>query len=271
MQLSVKEIQQFQQKIFTWYEQNQRDLPWRKSRDPYRILISEVMLQQTQVSRVIPKYEAWLKVFPNVDALAKATVTDVLRMWSGLGYNRRALNLQKAAKVVVEEFSGIFPKDIQSLKKLPGIGTYTAAAVVCFAYDLQVPVIDTNIRKVIAVEFFKGELPQEKVIEVVALKLLPTGRAYEWNQALMDYSSLVLRDKKIPIPKQSHFRSSNRYYRGRTIALLLEIQSISFSGLWSYFEEHNPIEKDRLEEIVHSMVKDGLLKVDTDHISLSEL
>jgi A/G-specific adenine glycosylase len=271
MQLSKQEIEQFQEKILTWYAQNQRDLPWRSTRDPYRILISEVMSQQTQIQRVIPKYEAWLEVFPSVKELARASVTDVLRMWSGLGYNRRALNLQKAAKEIVTNYKSLFPQKPQELQTLPGIGSYTAAAVACFAFDRQIPVIDTNIRKVIAVSFFKGEVPSEKILAKVALQLLPHGKAYTWNQALMDYSSLVLKEKKILIPKQSHFRSSNRYFRGKIITLLLANQQITFDELWQYFQEDNPIDNTRLVGIISSMKKEGLIQSKKELIFLAEL
>jgi len=268
MDLTPQHIHAFQERILSWYQANKRDLPWRHTRDPYRILVSEVMSQQTQLSRVIPKYEAWIERFPTVFELSLSPIGEVLRLWSGLGYNRRALHLQKAAQVIVGEYKGEFPKEIGILLKLPGLGTYTASAVACFAFNEQIPVIDTNIRKVIAHEFFHGDLPQEKVIEDIARKILPQGKAYEWNQALMDYSSLILKDKKIPIPKQSHFLSSNRYYRGQTIKLLLEVSEISISGLWDFFDERNPIERGRLEEMLRSMEKDGLISIRSNKVSL---
>lgn len=264
------------------------------------------MLQQTQVARVIPKYEAWLKRFPTVEDVAKASVSEVLRFWSGLGYNRRALNLRKAAQLLLAEYSdgsrvrwskdvskkkkyrstkaseGIYwPTTVDELVKLPGVGKYTASAVACFAFDQQIPVVDTNIRKVILVEFSPSSDPlpfqkrkitfshskkkiiwgglTEKEIEAIAWQILPVGKAYEWNQALMDYSALMLKDKKIPLPKQSNFFSSNRYYRGKILKLLLEVHQISFSNLWAYFQEHNPIEQSRLEKVVEQMQEDGLI------------
>lgn len=277
MQLDKSVIYTFQKKIFLWYKIHQRDLPWRPptlklrrdgTKDPYKILVSEVMSQQTQLGRVIPKYNAWIERFPTLERLAQASVAEVLRSWSGLGYNRRALNLQKAAQVIVKEYQGKFPEDVQTLEKLPGIGKYTASAVACFAFDAQIPVIDTNIRKVIAHEFFKGELPEEKAIEEVARQILPIGKAYEWNQALMDYSSLVLKDKKIPVPKQSHFLTSDRYFRGQIIKLLLGVKTISFIELWDYFADRNPIEQERLREIVGNMAKDGLIVYQNDRVSL---
>ncbi|MEK7604965.1 MAG: hypothetical protein AAB478_00380 [Patescibacteria group bacterium] len=274
MKLNKSAIKIFQDKILLWYRDNQRDLPWRKTRDPYPILVSEVMSQQTQLGRVIPKYNAWIKRFPTVTQLAEASLHEVLRYWSGLGYNSRALNLQKTAKVLVNEYSSSeknesrssrqartirWPRTVIELIELPGIGKYTASAIACFAFDVQIPVVDTNIRKVITHEFFNGQLPEEKVIEEIAYQILPKNRAYEWNQALMDYSSLVLKDKKIPVPKQSHFLTSDRYFRGQTVKLLLEVASISFTGLQDYFAERNPVEPSRFEQILESMVKDGLI------------
>ncbi|CAN5167466.1 A/G-specific adenine glycosylase [soil metagenome] len=271
MDLTPEHIKAFQEKILSWYAVNQRDLPWRQTRDPYKILVSEVMSQQTQLSRVIPKYEAWLVRFPTIKDLASAPVSDVLKYWSGLGYNRRALNLQKTAQVVIKEYGGKFPKSVEGLIRLPGLGKYTASAVACFAFNLQIPVIDTNIRKVVAHEFFSGELPSEKTIEKIALEILPDNRAYVWNQALMDYSALVLKEKKIPIPKQSHFLSSNRYFRGQTIKLLLETKTISLSGLMDYFAERNAIDQTRLEGILTSMKKDGLITYNNQQLSLPDL
>lgn len=153
MQLSQHAIKAFQTKILHWYAENKRDLPWRETRNPYNILISEVMAQQTQLSRIVPKYVAWLEKFPTIESLAKASTHDLLAAWSGLGYNRRALYLQKAAKEIVEKFNGKFPDKSEILKSLSGIGEYTAKAIACFAFDQQVAVVDTNIKKVILTQF----------------------------------------------------------------------------------------------------------------------
>ncbi len=262
------EILKFQEKILSWYEENKRELPWRSTKDPYKILVSEIMSQQTQISRVIPKYEAWLQRFPTIKSLAEAPAAEVLRYWSGLGYNRRALNLQKTAQAIVNSGRNALPTSVEELKKLPGIGQYTASAVACFAYDAQIPVIDTNIRKVIAAEFFQGQLPDEKTIADIAREILPKGRASEWNQALMDFSSLVLKSVKIPIAKQSHFKSSDRWYRGQTVKLLLEIKKISFSGLLDYFADINPIDGERLDALLHKLSKDGLVDYKDRTISI---
>lgn len=280
MQPSPQEIKTFQTKILSWYREHQRDLPWRKTRDPYKILISEVMSQQTQIGRVIPKYEVWLEAFPTVQDLASARTSEVLRHWSGLGYNRRAMNVQKAAQMVVNHYNGVFPMEPSELEKLPGIGRYTSHAISCFAYDQQVAVVDTNVRKVIAVEFFKGVLPKEKVVEETAQKILPKGQAYAWNQALMDYAGAVLKEHKI-LPrsgillrktKQSHFFSSNRYFRGQTMKLLLASSPLLFTDLLAFFiKQGREIEKGRLQILVEQLGKEGFLSFENGVIKLPDL
>lgn len=268
--MEKQKIQAFQQKILTWYTKNKRDLPWRETHDPYKILVSEVMLQQTQVTRVIEKYNSWIIRFPTVEDLSKASIADVLTYWSGLGYNRRALNLQKTAKIINSEFNGVFPEDMKKLLSLPGIGTYTASAVLCFAFQKQIPVIDTNIRKVISVEFFSGILPNEKVIEQIAIEILPTKKAYDWNQALMDYSSAVLKTKKIPIPKQSHFLSSDRFLRGQIIKVLLQEQEISVSFLQKHFmSKGRRVEEEYILTILKSLEKEGFLFLQKDKVKMT--
>lgn len=250
-------IKQFQQKILSWFAKNKRDLPWRETRDPYNILVSEIMSQQTQLARVIPKYEQWIAALPTVSSLAKATTREVLTLWSGLGYNRRAVYLQKAAQIIAEDYNEKFPQDERELQKLPGIGKYTAWAILCFAYNKQIAVVDTNVRKVIMTQF---HISNEKKIQEIADQLLPKGKAYEWNQALMDYSSEMLRKEKIPIPKQSKFRDSDRYYRGQIIKLLIKQNNATFQEIYDYFTSlQTTIEKKRLNNILRTLEKDLLI------------
>src|SRR5579872_4755747 len=180
-------IRAFQQHILSWYDTFKRDLPWRGDPDPYHILVSEIMLQQTGIARVIPKYLAFLERFPTLNALAGASTADVLRQWHGLGYNRRALNLKRAAEAAVERFGGQLPHTVEELESLPGIGKYTARAVASFAFNLQVPVVDTNVRRVLSA--FAGRELSERETWDLAERVLPTGRAADWNQALMDYGA----------------------------------------------------------------------------------
>lgn len=178
--------------LIDWYERMARDLPWRRTRDPYRILVSEIMLQQTQVDRVIPKYEEFLKRFPTLDALATAPLSEVLRVWSPLGYNRRARYLHLAARAAHERFNGQLPGNLDDLRTLPGLGRYTAGAVGCFGFELITPIVDTNVRRVLG-RLIIGQ--REGLSEAQAWRLaaraLPMERAYEWNQALMDLGATV--------------------------------------------------------------------------------
>lgn len=210
--------------IFSWWEDHRRILPWRQTRDPYRIFVSEIMLQQTQVLRVIPKYAELVEAYPTIKDLAQASAADVLRMWKGMGYNRRALYLHRAAQVIVETYRGKFPISEQLLSKLPGVGTYTARAILVFAYEKDIAMVDTNIRQIITHFFFKGHPQKEKLIQAVADQLLPKGKSWAWHQALMDYGAIALPRNR---PEQRRgtsipFRESNRYYRGRVVDALRE-------------------------------------------------
>jgi A/G-specific adenine glycosylase len=223
--------------VLDWYERVRRPLPWRSTRDPYALLVSEVMLQQTQADRVVPYYEAFLRRFPDPAALAAAPVREVLAVWSGLGYNRRALALRAAARVIVERG---WPDD---LTDLPGVGSYTAAAVASFAWDRQEAAIDTNVRRVIArhdgVELGRRELAER------AAELLPPGRAATFNQAMMELGATVCRPRgpRCPVcplrggcatraagrtpeppPRRrgaARFEDTDRWARGRIVAALL--------------------------------------------------
>lgn len=172
--------------LLDWYARHRRDLPWRRTRDPYAILLSEVMLQQTQVHRVIPKYHEFLARFPTFCALASTPLAEVIRRWAPLGYNRRAVRLHRIARAVVERYDGALPSDPQTLLALEGIGPYTAAAVACFAFGHDVPVLDTNVRRVLSRVLYGPEPPPPADLRQTAQAILPAGRAPDWNQALMD-------------------------------------------------------------------------------------
>lgn len=218
----------FRKIVWTFYKKHGRhDLPWRKTHNPYKILVSEVMLQQTQVERVIPFYKKFLKQFPTMKVLVAATLSDVLRAWQGLGYNRRAKMLQAAAQEVVENHHGKFPKTPEELEELPGVGPYTACAVAAFAYNQDVVFIETNIRTVVTHHFFPK---RKKVSDVEILKILeqafPKGKSREWYSALMDYgaslkkSGVQINAKSNQYTKQSQFFGSLREARG---AILREL------------------------------------------------
>lgn len=283
--ISKKKIAVFKKDILSWYAINKRDLPWRKTRDPYSILISEVMSQQTQLSRVVIKYDAWMERFPTVQTLAQASVGDVLKYWSGLGYNRRALHLKKAAESIFLNFKGEFPRTEKELMTLPGIGKYTANAVLCFAFDEQVAVVDTNVRKVILTQVLNQSAEKatalnlhyasqktaiiEKEIEDIAKKLLPKDQAYEWNQALMDYASGVLKKEKIPIPKQSKFHGSHRYYRGQVLKQLLQKKKIAIKDLGLIIKkDYTEAEEEWLQKLLKELSKEGFIVIKKEAVML---
>ena len=180
--------------LLDWFAVFGRDLPWRRTRDPYKIMVSEIMLQQTQVDRVIPKYHAFLEAFPTLEALAAAPTAEVIRAWSGLGYNRRAVNMQRAARAVLDEHGGLFPRDVATLLRLPGIGPYTAGAIACFAFEQDVAFMDTNIRRV-AQRLFVGPADQAPAKDMqllaIAQAAVPPGQGWQWNQAIMELGALI--------------------------------------------------------------------------------
>ncbi len=254
--------------LLAWYGERRRDLPWRRTRDPYRILVSEVMLQQTQVARVVPYYEAFLARFPDAAALGDAPAADVLRHWSGLGYNRRALALQAAARAVARNG---WPADVEGLMRLPGIGPYTAAAVGSFAFDLQVAAVDTNVRRVINRLDRRERAPRELARRAAAL--LPSGRAADWNQAMMELGATVCGARtplcdacpavgcrsrgRAPVrptaasaaaPPRVRFEETDRFVRGRVVAALA-----AGEGLPAGFD---PV---RMERALAGLERDGLV------------
>jgi A/G-specific adenine glycosylase len=250
--VAVTSPEAMQDAVLAWYSQNKRDLPWRRTSDPYAILVSEVMLQQTQVARVVPRYLEWVERWPTAGALAAATPADVIRAWSGLGYNRRAVNLHRCAQVVVG--LGGFPREPAELLKLPGIGPYTAAAVACFAFGAQIAAPDTNALRVLE-RAFAGEDVEP-----------PPGRAYEWNQALFDLGREVCIARRprceacplasqcpsrgrtyAPLRRQSRFEGSFRQRRARLL------REIAAAGRLP--------EGSCDAEVLISLVRDGLAEV----------
>ncbi|MFZ4621679.1 MAG: hypothetical protein ACOYNS_14055 [Bacteroidota bacterium] len=185
----------FHNVIIRWYARHGRTFAWRRTRDPYRILLSEIMSQQTQVSRVAEYYKHWLRKFPTFSALAKAQSADVLREWSGLGYNSRALRFHQLAVIVSGEYRSRLPNDPESLQSLPGIGRYTAHAVACFAFEKNVPVVDVNIRRILTRWTTKVRSASEQVTDDqawrIAEQFLPKKNVFTWNQALMDLGGMV--------------------------------------------------------------------------------
>jgi len=270
MRLSPTRIKKFQTMIFMWWKTHRRDLPWRKTNDPYRILVSEIMLQQTQVSRGLPKYIEFLEAFPTVESLASAKTSSVLRIWKGMGYNRRALYLQNAAKKVVVDFKGIFPNTEQQLITLSGLGKYTARAVMVFAFKIDIAMVDTNIRQIITHFFFDDILQSEKVIQEVADKLVPKGKSWEWHQALMDYGAMAMSNAKLQmlnnriksglVKNTVPFKETNRYFRGRLLDLMYE-KKWKERDLLAEMVRRFGKDNELMEQVMRGMAKDRLIIV----------
>jgi len=182
----------FQRRLLAWYREHGRDLPWRRTRAPYRILVSEIMLQQTQVDRVVPKYHEFLRRYPTLGRLAVARVDEVRRLWYPLGYNIRPVRLHAIARETLARYGGRLPDSEERLRALPGIGRYTAGAILSFAYGRDVPILDTNVRRVLGRVFLgarRAAARREAFFWDLAAALVPRGRGYDWNQALMDFGA----------------------------------------------------------------------------------
>lgn len=227
-----------------YHGKGRHDLPWRKTKDPYRILVSELMLQQTQVERVVPKYRAFLRAFPTARRLAAAPLRDVLRAWQGLGYNRRAKFLHQAAQAVAAEHKGGFPKDEAGLRNLSGVGPYTAGAIMAFANNEPVVLIETNVRQVFLHHFFRNKtgVSDTKILKRVE-KTLPMENSREWYWALMDYGAYLkqqygnVNHRSKHYKKQSKFTGSDRQIRGAIVRLLSDQDRLTKQQIQKKLEE----------------------------------
>ncbi len=272
--LSKQEVLNFQQKIYDYYKQHRRSFAWREGISPYRIVVSEIMLQQTQTSRVIHKFSEWIRNFPNFDILAKSSKQQVLSCWQGLGYNRRGLALHEFAKKIIHEYKGMVPADQETLQTFKGIGPNTAGSICAFAYNKPVVFIETNIRTVFMYEFFKHE---EKVHDKDLLPLIKQAvdhkNAREWYYALMDYgvhlkTKLKVSNKKSKhYIKQSQFEGSKRQMRGAVVRVLSKMHTLSYDELSELVTLDIPGNKHDLLSVVEDLQKDGVLKYAKDIIS----
>lgn len=252
------QIKSFQAKILRLATAHARpDLPWRKNRTPYRVLVSEIMLQQTQVARVIPKFEAFVQAAPDFETLAKVPQKKLLTLWQGLGYNSRALRLQKAAQEVVTNHGGRLPKEKEKLIALPGIGPYTAGAIRVFAWNLPDTFIETNIRRVFIHEFFgdKNHISDKQILSLIE-QTLPKTDPRSWYEALMDYGATLPKilksnpnTKSKHYTKQSKFSGSDRQLRGEILRLALAGKKWSPKILSE--------KSERIQKIVAGLRKDG--------------
>jgi A/G-specific adenine glycosylase len=279
--------------LLDWSErEGWRDLPWRRTRDPWAVLVSELMLQQTQVPRVLPRYDAFLRRFPSVTACAEAPVGDVVRLWAGLGYNRRAVSLHRAARDCVERHGGRLPTTLEDLLALPGIGPYTARAVLAFAHEQDVAVLDTNVARVVA--RVGGRRLTVAEAQAAADGLVPSGGGWRWNQAVLDLGATVCvrrspRCERCPVTAscawfaagrpqpdpadgsggtssgQSTFAGSDRQGRGRLVDALrtapVALEHVAATAGW-------PDDPVRAERVAASLLADGLAELSADRRAL---
>jgi A/G-specific adenine glycosylase len=261
--LSTIAIRSFQKTILDRFLANPRPMPWRTTLDPYHILVSEIMLQQTQVERVKAKYAEFLSGFPTVEDLASAPLVDVLRIWQGLGYNRRALALKRCAEEIMSRYGGRFPREIDELESLPGIGTYTARAIAAFAFGIAEPLIETNIRTVFIHFFFHGrdKISDREIMPLVAATL-ERQNPREWYYALMDFGVYLKQLHPNPSRRSSHhvqqsrFEGSNRQLRSRLLREIMTTPWISASLL----AEQLGAEKSTVERNLADLEREGFLR-----------
>ena len=275
--------------LLAWSEADRRDLPWRRTRDPWAVLVSELMLQQTQVARVVPKYEAFLAAYPTVADAAAAPVADLIGHWQGLGYNRRAVNLHRTAVAVTTEHGGTFPDTVAGLRALPGIGPYTARAVLAFAFERDVGVVDTNVGRVLARWTGRPLRPAE--VQALADAAVPAGSGWAWNQAMFDLGAGVCTKRRAhcdrcpvrawcawsaagcpdPDPAvgsaavaggQSRFEGSDRQGRGRLVDALRADGEVPTTRLAA--RAGWPDDPDRAQRIAEALVADGLARWTSD-------
>jgi A/G-specific adenine glycosylase len=260
--LTTKSINNFRQTIYQYYAEQRREMPWRVSRDPYHILVSEIMLQQTQVGRVLAKYEEFTSRFPDFHSVSKAPLQEILEVWQGLGYNRRALALQKTCRLVVSEYGGVLPNSVEKLQTFPGIGPATAGAICAFAFNQPTVFIETNIRRVFIHFFFrhKDGVKDKEILPLVEATL-DTRSPRLWYHALMDYGAMLKNEEYNPNRRSAHynrqapFRGSNREIRGLILKTLLEKPDLTEGELIRSVDK-NP---ERVRPIITQLRKEGFL------------
>jgi A/G-specific adenine glycosylase len=266
-------IESFQKEIYRYFEKSGRQLPWRKTRTPYKILISEIMLQQTQVDRVIEKYERFIEAFPDFHSLNRASLSEVYSIWQGLGYNRRALALKRIAETVIDDYDGQLPDTIEKLSSLPGIGAATASSICAFAFNKPTIFIETNIRTVFIYHFFRRRRTvADAEIAAISEKVLDKNNPRQWYSALMDYGAMLkkkypgLLKKSAQYKKQSPFQGSRRQLRGKVLRMLLENPRQTEMSVLKKLESGN---SETLHEIIEELIREGFVTKEKSKISIS--
>ena len=286
MRLSPKPIHKFQKEILDYYNKNGRKMPWRETVNPYHILVSEIMLQQTQVARVEEKYPQFVKAFPNFRALNRASLAKVYGVWQGIGYNRRALALKKTARIVVNDYRGALPRTHEELCALPGIGKATAASIMAFAFSLPAVFVETNIRTVFIHFFFKKRkrVADEEILPLVE-QCLHRKNPRMWYWALMDYGTMLKKsgeDKNMRskhYKRQGRFEGSRRQKRGKILRILLNCNRLSLKEMcdmmkvinegWKMVEngklkvgseDKKNVKRGEIKDIVDELTREGMVR-----------
>ncbi|OGG12538.1 hypothetical protein A3D77_04315 [Candidatus Gottesmanbacteria bacterium RIFCSPHIGHO2_02_FULL_39_11] len=266
-------IKSFQNIVWEYYREKKRNLPWRNTANPYHIFVSEVMLQQTQVAKVIPKYKIFIKKFPTFEKLAKSRFSDVLFFWKGLGYNRRCRNLLEASSIIYGTYNGRVPKSVEALDLLPGIGQVTASSIYVFVFDEPKVFIETNIRRVFIHHFFKDKKGvDDKLIYPLVEQTLPINHPRDWYYALMDYGTYL--GKTFPNPNrqskhytiQSKFTGSSRQVRGQILDILLTEKKITVKKL----ENQITGNRDFFQKALGELVKEKLVEREKDIVKIRD-
>ncbi len=270
--ISAEQITAFQHTVWDFYRAHKRDMPWRHEPQPYFVLVSELMLQQTQVSRVRQKFASFIRVFPTLGDLAAAPLAAVLEAWSGLGYNRRAKFLWQAAQMVEKDFGGQVPRSLVDLVKLPGVGPNTAGAIMAYAYNEPMVFVETNIRTVYLHHFFASHphAVSDAELRHIGAATLPLETPREWYWALMDYGTHLkataggqLQRVKSYKP-QSRFEGSRRQVRGQVLKLLLEYRRLALAELAAFITD------DRLPGVCDDLISEGLLRSQGGQLQLTD-
>jgi A/G-specific adenine glycosylase len=267
-------IKAFKKTIKRYYSEQYRDMPWRSDTSPYSVFVSEVMLQQTQVDRVIPKFNAFVKIFTSFEDVSKASLTEIFSLWQGLGYNRRAKWLRESARIICSAYNGVLPETIDELKTLPGIGYNTAAAICAYAFNKPVVYIETNIRTVIIHHFFNDshDVDDDDIFALAELSL-DKKNPRSWYWALMDYGTILKKQhpnpsrKSATYKKQPLFNGSQRKLRGMIMKCVSRNNSISIKKLYKNVDSYS---QENVNAQVKELVRENMLKEEKGFYRISD-
>jgi len=270
--LTSEIIQSFQKIIYSYYKNFKRDFPFREDITPYKVLISEIMLQQTQTKRVSEKFLEFTREFPDFSTLSKAPLDKVLKVWKGLGYNRRAVALKKIADILINDYDGEVPDSLEILKSFPQIGHNTASSIITFAFNKPTIFIETNIRNVYLYFFFpnKPHVKDKEILQIIE-KTIDKKRPREWYYALMDYGVMLkkthpeLNKKSAHYRKQIPFKGSNRQLRGKVLKILIKTKSLHKSDFEKKFIN---FDQKRVKKVLNQLEKEGFIKKEKNKITL---